>query len=66
MMSFNDIVHEYCLKSKATSIIKIHRVFSFVGLDNSDNHQRDGPFSSDVGFVNLHQSEGTPWFANLN
>ena len=33
-----------------------------IGLDSKVGiYLRDGPFSSDIGIVNLHPSKGTPW-----
>ena len=56
MMSFNDFIKKHKLKNKATSNIKIQKVFSFIGVDNVGIYLRDGPFSSDIGIVNLHPS----------
>ena len=58
-MSFNDFIHEYDLNSEATSNIKILQVISSFGLDKFDIYLKDGPFSSDVGTVNLNLSKGT-------
>ena len=66
MMSFNEFSHKYNLKNKATSKIKIQQVLSSIGLDNVGIYLRDGPFSSDVGIVNLHPSKGTHWIAYIN
>ena len=66
MLLFNNFVHKYGLKNKATSNIKIYRAFSSIGLDNVFTYLRDGSFSSDVGVVNLHQSRGTHWVAYIN
>ena len=60
-MSFNDFVHKYNLKNKATSNIKIQKVLTSIGLDNINIYLRDGPFSSDIGIVNLHPSQGSHW-----
>ena len=65
-MSFNDFVHKYNLKNKATSIIKIQKVLTSIGLDNVNIYLRDGPFSSDIGIVNLHPSKGTHWVCYIN
>ena len=59
MISFNDFFHKYNLKYKSTSNIKVCQVFSSLGLVNVDIYLKDGPFSGDVGIVNLHQSKGT-------
>ena len=59
-MSFNDFVHIFNLKNKATSNIKI-QVLSSLSLNDIGIHSRDGPFSSDIGIVNLHPTKGTHW-----
>ena len=59
MMTFNDFVKKYNLKNEATSNIKIQQVLKSIGLDNVKFYLRDGPFSSDIGIVNLHPSIGT-------
>ena len=56
MMSFNYFVYKHDSKNKATSNIKIYQ-----GLDNVDIYVRDGPFSSDIGIINLHPSKRTYW-----
>ena len=66
MMSFNDFVNKYNLKIKATSNIKIQKVLTSIGLDNINIYLRDGPFSSDIGIVNLHPSKGTHWVCYIN
>ena len=59
---FNDFVHEHDLKNKATSNLKIYKVLKKIGLDSKVGiYLRDGPFSSDIGIVNLHPSKGTHW-----
>ena len=65
-MSFNDFVHKYNLKNKATSNIKNQKVLTSIGLDNINIYLRDGPFSSDIGIVNLHPSKGTHWVCYIN
>ena len=65
-MSFNDFVHKYNLKNKATSNIKIQKVLTSIGLDNVNIYLRDGPFSSDFGIVNLHPSTGSHWVCYIN
>ena len=66
MMSFNDFVRKFDLKNKATSNIKIQKVLTSIGLDNVNTYLRDGPFSSDIGIVNLHPSKGTQWVCYIN
>ena len=66
-MSFNDFVHKHYLKSKTTSNIKIFEVFTEIGFDTKVGiYLRDGPFSSDIGIVNLHPSKRTHWFCYIN
>ena len=60
-MLFNDFVHEYNLKNKATSNIKIQQVLDSIVLYEVGIYLRDGPFSNDIGTVNLHPSNGTHW-----
>ena len=66
MITFNDFVKKYNLKNKATSNIKIQRVLTSIGLDNVNIYLRDGPFSSDIGIVNLHPSKRTHWVCYIN
>ena len=61
-MSFNNFVHRYIIKNKATSNIKSYRVLSFVGLDIVDLYARDEPFSSVVGNVYLHPKKNSLGF----
>ena len=65
MITFNDFVHKHNLRNKATSNIKIQQVLNSIGLNNV-MYLRDGPFSSDIGIVNLHSSEGTHWICYIN
>ena len=60
-MTFIDFIKEYKLKNKATSNIKIQQVLSSLYLNDVGIYLRDGPFESDIGFVNLHPSKGTHW-----
>ena len=53
-MTFNDFVNKYNLKTKGTANIKPYQILCSFGLDNVDIYRRDGPFSSDIGIVNLH------------
>ena len=66
MMTINDFVRKHILKNKATSNIKIQKVLTSIGLNNVDICQRDGPFLSNIGIVNLHQSKGTHWVCYIN
>ena len=55
MMTFNDFVHKYSLKNKARSNLNLYEVLKKVGLSSKVRiYLRDGPFSTDVGIVNLH------------
>ena len=66
MIRFNDFVKKFDLKNKAASNIKIQKVLTSIGLDNVNIYLRDGPFSSDIGIVNLHPSKGTHWVAYID
>ena len=65
-MTFNEFIKKYNLKNKATSNIKVQQVLNSIGLNNVYIYVRDGPFSSDVGIVNLHPSKGTHWVCYVN
>ena len=60
-MSFNDFPRKCDLKKEATSIIKIQQVLSSLSLNDVRIYLRDGPFSSDIGKVNLHPYKGKHW-----
>ena len=65
-MLFDDFVREYDLK-KATSNIKTYDVLKKIGLDSKLGiYLKDGPFSSDIGVVNLHPSKSTHWVVCIN
>ena len=66
MMTLNDFVCKYDLKNKATSNIKIQQVLNSFGLNNVNIYLRDGPFSSDIGIVNLHPFRGSHWICYIN
>ena len=66
MITFNDFVHKHNLKNKATSNIKNQKVLDSIGLNNVGIYLRDGPFKSDIGFVNLHPPKGTHWVCYIN
>ena len=57
MMTFNDIVHKYKLKNKATANIKIQQVLSSWSLNDVEIYLGDGSFESDIGIVNLHPTK---------
>ena len=65
-MTFNDFIKKHNLKNKATSNIKIQQVLSSLSLNDVGIYLRDGPFESDIGIVNLHQSRGTHWICYIN
>ena len=65
-MSFNDFIHKYKLKNKATSNIKIQQVLSSQSLSDEWIYLRDGGFSSDMGIVDLHPSKRTHWVVYIN
>ena len=67
MMTFNDFVHKFKLKNKATSNIKIYEVLKNIELDTKVRiYLRDGPFLGDIGIVNLHPTNGTHWVCYIN
>ena len=65
-MTFNDFIKKYKLKNEATSNIKIQKILSSLSLNDVGIYLRDGPFSSDIGIVNLHPSKGTHWVCYIN
>ena len=65
-MSFKDYVKKNNLKNKATLNIKIQKNLTSIGLHNINFYLRDGPFSSDIGIVNLHPSKGSHWVCYIN
>ena len=65
-MTFNDFFKKYKLKNQATSNRKIQQVLSCISLKDVGIYLRDGPFSSDIGIVNLHPSKGTHWVCYIN
>ena len=66
ILTFNDFIKKYKLKNKATSNIKIQQVPNSIGLNNVGIYLRDGPFSTDIGIVNLHPSKGPHWVCFIN
>ena len=66
MIAFNDFIKQHNLKNKATSNIKIQNILSSLSLNDVGIYLRDGPFSSDIGIVNLHPSKGTHWVCYIN
>ena len=66
MITFNEFIKKHNLRNKATSNIKIQQVLNSIGLNNIGIYLRDGPFSSDIGIVNLHLPKGTHWVTYIN
>ena len=58
ILTFNEFIKKYNLKNKATSNIKIQQVLNSIGLNIVGIYLRDGPFSSDIGILNLHPLKG--------
>ena len=65
MMSFDDFVHKYNLKNKATSK-KIQQVLPSLSLEDVGIYLRDGPLESDIRIVKLHASKKTHWVCYIN
>ena len=65
-MTFNEFIKKFNLKNKSTSTKKIQKILTSIGLDKVNIYLRDGPFSSDIGIVNLHPSKGTHWVCYIN
>ena len=65
-MSISDFAHKSKIKKRATLNITVYRVPSSIELGTVDLYLRDGPFSSDVGIVNLHPAKGTHWVVFIN
>ena len=62
-MAYNDFLHENKLKTKATSNIKIQQILPSSSFKDVKLCLKDGPFTIDVGFVNLHPIKGKHWVA---
>ena len=61
-MLFNGFIHKYNLKNKAKSNLYLYEVLKNLGLDSKVKiYLRDGPFSTAIRIVNLHNSKGTHW-----
>ena len=65
-MLFNDFIHQYNLKNKETSNIKIYQILSSIGLDIVGIYLGDGQFSSDIGTVNLHPTKRSHCVVYIN
>ena len=61
ILSFNDFIHKYGLKNKATSNIKIQSV-----CQDRDIYLRNGDFEPDIGMMCLHPTKGTHGVAYIN
>ena len=66
MMSFNEVIKKHNLKNKATLNIKFQKVLNSIGLNNVNIYLRNGPFSSDIGIVNLHPTRGSHWVSYIH
>ena len=53
-------------EKKAISNTKNNEVLSYLSLHDVGIYLRDGPFSKNIGIVNLHPSKGTHWVAHRN
>ena len=65
-MTFNDFVHKYKIKNKATSNVEIIHVLSSLSSNDIAISLRNGPFESHIGIVNLHPTKGTHWVCYIN
>ena len=65
-MSIDDFIKKHNLKNKATSNKKIQKVLNSIGLNDVNIYLRDGPFSSDIGIVNLHPTRGSHWVSYIH
>ena len=66
MMAFSDFINKYGLEKKTTSNIDNQQVLSSLSLNDVGIYLRGGPFSSHIGFVNLHPSKGTHWVCYIH
>ena len=66
MITLNDFIKKHNLRNRATSNIKLQQVLISIGLDDVGIYLRVGPFSNDVGIVNLHPTKGTHWVVYIN
>ena len=66
MITLNDFIKKHKLRNKATSNIKIQQVLTSLSLNEVGIYLRDGPFSSDIGIVNLHPSKGSHWVCYID
>ena len=66
MISLQNLIHKYNLKSEATSNLRIQKVFPSLSLTYVKISLRDSPFSSIIEIANLHPTKGTPCAAYKN
>ena len=66
MMSFDDFIYKYKLRNEATSNIKLQQILSSLSLIDVRIYLRDGPFKTDIGFVNLHSFEDAHWVVYIH
>ena len=65
-MSFNEFVHKYKLKNKATPNIKIQQIISCWSSSDIGIYLKDGCFPNDIGIVNLHPFGGSYWISYIH
>ena len=63
MMSFSDFVHNYGLRNKSASILKIQNILISLASKDVRIFLGNGTFSGDLGIVNIHPTKGTHWVA---
>ena len=66
ILSFNNFFLENILKNEAKSIVESERFLCSLGIFTVGIYLRDGPFLTDIGFVNLHPSKVTHWVLYIN
>ena len=66
LITFDDFVHKHFIKNEATSNVKNYQILRSIGLSDAGIYSRDWPFSSDIGIVNWHPSQGTHWVCYIN
>ena len=59
MMSFGDFIQKNSLKKYATSNTKTQQILSSLSLNSVGTYSKDGPFTTDVGIVDIHPTKGT-------
>ena len=66
MLSFNDSLQKYILKSHATSNLEIQQIFTKLSSRDIRIFSGDISVSTNLGIVNLHPTKGTHWVASIN